>query len=179
MSTDAVIKRQSVDRGSHHRPEPGTLKRIVSSFLSPAAFEPTTKSWTCRYEAAVIDPKSREAARQIARLSAAKKFSDDSENMEKDCAAITSCMSLLQQFSSTPAPIPVASWSSGDGATLFLDQGGFYGDIEVTENSVEYFLKWTEGDQQNEIFQTETVVEGKIPPGLLGHLFAVFARQNA
>jgi hypothetical protein len=77
-----------------------------------------------------------------------------------------------------PIPVPVAGWKP-EGPSLFFDQEGFYGDLEIAGNNIEYFLKWVEDGVPKEVFGAEDVSEGYLPPNLLAYLYHVFARSHA
>ena len=120
-------------------------------------------------------PKVAEIQRQVARLRATDELKLDDHN----CTSIAKSILFLQNLATGPIPIPVAGWSPESGASLFFDQGGFYGDLEFTGDNIEYFLHWDEPDGPREVFDSEPSEGGKIPHKLLVHLFSRFARSNA
>lgn len=144
------------------------LKRVSASAIPESI---TSMTWTA--------PKMAEATRQIERLTIARQYAENRDNALDDVEGITSCMSLLGHFAVGPIPVPVASWTAGEGPSLFITTDNFYGDLEVEGNQIEYFLRWDQAGQPVEIFDTETVNEGRVPPRLLAHLFSVFAKRNA
>jgi len=176
MSTEATIQTAHETRNSTQQ-HTISLNSIAASLAacdlpnSSAHIPSSTWIWTA--------PKSVEAGRQINRLAAARSFAEGRHVREDDIESINACVSMIGHFASTPVPIPVASWTAGKGASLFFDMDGFYGDLEVDGTEVEYFLKWSDGTHQQEVFDSEAVEDGKIPPRLLVHLFKVFARHNA
>jgi hypothetical protein len=121
-----------------------------------------------------VSEKAVEAERQIRRI---RGVADHLSAIgEIDGEGVTACIGLLNCFTMSPAPIPVASMSEDGTTSLFFDQNGFYGDIEISGRTVEYMLKW--GDQEDAVIDCEQVDDGRIPPRLLVHLFATFARYN-
>lgn len=119
-----------------------------------------------------------EAGRQIDRLKPYLKWaggrSDESQARLK--GSITSAINLLCGFSSSNLPIPTASVAD-ENSSLFLTAPGIYGDIEISDDKAEYFLKWTDADgATREIIDEEPIEGERIPPKLLVHLFHKFAR---
>jgi hypothetical protein len=123
-------------------------------------------------------PKAAEANRQVERLKLAKDFAE-AKGMAVDTDGLVSSILLLQNLVTGPIPVPVASWDPESGASLFITQGDFYGDLEVSGNTIEYFLRWTEGQEPQEVYDSEQIEDGRLPPRLLTHLFSSFARTNA
>jgi hypothetical protein len=125
-----------------------------------------------------MSPKAAEITRQIDRLRLAKEVASDLSLNEVSAQGIGDSISFLQNLCVGPIPIPVASWSPETGSSLFFDGDGFYGDLEISDGVVEYFIKSGETGEQVEIFDTEKIEEGRIPPRLLAILFSKFARTS-
>jgi hypothetical protein len=124
-------------------------------------------------------PKVSEINRQIGRLKEAKALADSDAEDGGDVESVVSSISFLENLAVGPIPVPIASWEHGAGSSLFFNQGGFYGDLEIIGRRIEYLLTWQDGDQLIEVYDTENMESGKIPPRLLVHLFEKFARVNA
>lgn len=133
---------------------------------------------SCSFAISYISPKAAEAARQIDRLKSAKNFAEESGE-PFDAEGLVSSILLLQNLSSGPIPIPVAGWDLEGGPNLFFSEDGFYGDLEINGKTIEYLLKWNDQQGSVEIYDSEEIEDGRIPPRLLMHLFTSFARANA
>jgi hypothetical protein len=125
-----------------------------------------------------VSQKAAEAARQVERLNFAKAFAED-KGAEFDVEGLVSSILLLQNLATGPIPIPVASWDIESGASLFFHDEQFYGDLEISGKTIEYLLKWKGRQGEQEVYGSEEIEEGRIPSGLLVHLFSSFARSNA
>ena len=123
-------------------------------------------------------PKVAEVNRQVERLRQAKDFAETS-GLEFDGDGLLSSIMLLQNMVTGPIPVPVASWDADSGSSLFISQDGFYGDLEVNGKTIEYLLRLEGQGAAEEIYDSEQIEEGRIPPRLLTHLFATFAKSNA
>ncbi|WP_324806610.1 hypothetical protein SH584_09490 [Sphingomonas sp. LY29] len=123
-------------------------------------------------------PKVAEINRQVERLRHAKEFAEAS-GLPCDFDGLVSSIQLLQHLVSGPVPVPVASWDADGGPSLFISEEGFYGDLEINGKVIEYLLKIEGGQGSREIYDSEEIEEGRIPPRLLTHLFAKFAKSNA
>lgn len=134
---------------------------------------------TCAVTAAYqIAPKAAEVTRQIERLRTVKEIAPDQGFSAEQLRDVDTSVKLLSHLMTGPIPIPVAGWKP-EGPSLFFDQNGFYGDLEIAGDSVEYFLKWVDRGELKEVFGTEDVSEGYLPPNLLAHLYSIFARSDA
>jgi hypothetical protein len=123
--------------------------------------------------------KAVEAFRQIERartLSTRCAGLNDPAAEEMQRISVESCIALISSLLTSPMPIPVASSGSECGATLFFNGAGLYGDLEIKGRIVEYYLKSTTEAGTQEIFDSETIDDGFIPPKLLGHLFSAYSR---
>lgn len=128
-----------------------------------------------------ILPKTVELERQLNRLRAAIKLAEAAREPLLQTQELELCISFLRKLVTGPGPIPVpvASWSSEAGTSLFFDQDGRYGDLEITSGSeVEYYLKWNDGDREFEVYGLEKLEYGSIPHKLLASLYAMFARYD-
>lgn len=125
------------------------------------------------------DPKATEAQRQIARARSIAHRSvdlEDPEAQETQRKSIETCISLIWSLMTGPIPIPVASSGEECGATLFWQGSGVYADLEISGDTVEYYLKSITDEGEQVVFDTETVEYGFVPPRLLAHLFSIYAR---
>lgn len=183
MSTKATKASRPVT--DQARPVPyGGFKAIAGSLVPGSTFTARTDSWTAtatRPPKAIyqVCEKAVEAQRQIERLKSLTVLynneavcDDNLDNLQ----SIATSVSLLGSFLSSPIPIPVASRNSDCGSSLFFDEDGFYGDLEIKGDFVEYFIKSSRNDAELEIFDTEKVESGFIPPRLLTVLFSHYAR---
>ena len=126
-----------------------------------------------------LSPKAAEIERQVERLKAAREFCEDGMLNLGSVNDLSLSIELLQSLSIGPLPVPIAGWSKESGPSFFFDQAGFYGDLEITEEGVEYFLKWGSDGEKKEVYGTEPIKKGKFPPQLLSHLYRVFAKHEA
>ena len=101
---------------------------------------------------------------------------DSADAKEQQRESMNTCISLINMLVTGPIPIPIASSGSECGATLFFQDDHVYGDLEINGNLVEYYLKEKTDDGFREVFDSESVTDGFIPPRLLGHLFAIYAK---
>lgn len=121
--------------------------------------------------------KAFEAKRQIDRLKSLTCVHSSGSEEDNLCLdSITSSISLIGSFLTSPVPIPVASSGSDGATTLFFEDDDFYGDLEVRGKFVEYYIKYAEKDGSKEVYETEPLGNGYIPPKLLTCLFSYYAR---
>ena len=123
--------------------------------------------------------KAVEAFRQIERartLSTRCSGLNDPAAEAMQRTSVESCIALISSLLTSPMPIPIASGGSDCGASLFFNGDGLYGDLEIKGRVVEYYLKSRTEAGTQEIFDSETIDDGFIPPKLLGHLFSVYSR---
>lgn len=164
LQTDARVRREWAEAFS------STLEAATSSFQTGFKNAPGT-SETIR-PIRHIAPKIAEIERQVERLTAAKAIAEDTRSIDL-------CIEFLRALASAPVPVPVSGWSKETGPSLFFDQDGYYGDIEVVDNLMEYYLKSRHGDVPLNIFNSEQVdLNSPIPQNLLGYLYIMFARQH-
>ena len=144
------------------------------AFMDP--FSPTT-AWASSSNLsrpAVVrkSPKAAEADRQIERIrSLLVLYDEHGEHRAKLSESIGTSISLLNSFVTLPLPIPVASDGEDDGTSLFINTDELYGDLEISGNTIEYYLRSKLGGQETEIYDIEEAEEGRIPPRLLGRLY--------
>lgn len=187
MATDVATKNRDDPPVTSQIRETSTIDRGLAYFIGRILAESqlTQVATANAVTAAVIPasyqsaPKMAEIERQIERLKAAKKFAESKELDAAEMSDISSSIDILRSLVQGPLPIPVAGWSLDSGPSLFYDQNGFYGDLEISNSAIEYFLKWNDSTGANEIFDSEAIEEGKLPPKLLVHLYRAFARSNA
>ncbi|MBY4636442.1 hypothetical protein K5P26_04720 [Sphingopyxis sp. XHP0097] len=132
----------------------------------------------CPSTAAVVYvcEKSAEAQRQIDRVRSLSAICINNRiSSEKCLKSVSSAVTLIGAFLSSPIPIPVASGSEDGDTSLFLDDDGVYGDIEISGTQVEYYLKIDRNGNEMEYFGTEEIEDGFIPPKLLTRLFYHYA----
>ena len=123
--------------------------------------------------------KAAEARRQIERvrlLSHRCSLVPDPGAAEQVRKSVESCIALIGSLLTSPIPIPIASGGEDCGASLFFHGNGLYGDLEINGQTIEYYLKSTTEDGIQEIFDSETIDDGFVPPKLLGHLFSAYSR---
>lgn len=125
-----------------------------------------------------VSPKAIESRRQIERVKSVLALEEVKQNREY-LDGVKTTIALLQGLSLGPVPVPVASWCSGKGASLFFEADDFYGDLEIYGNTVEYYLQSGAFQPCHEVLESEEIEEGKFPPRLLAFLFQRFARNNA
>jgi len=180
----------STKAATAHRPITEQARPVLSESLRAAAegFLSATsraRNWSCTYAALPLSAihrsseKAIEAQRQIERvqsLNALCSFGPQTTEDEERVESIASSVALLSSFITSPIPIPVASSGTDLGTTLFFGDDDFYGDLEIKGKSVEYFLKIKRNGAENEVFDTEEIKNGFVPPRLLSCLFAHYAR---
>ena len=138
--------------------------------------------WTATYATPPaifhISEKSAEAQRQIERVKSLSQICEgDGDTLNKCFVSISSTVSLINAFLTSPIPIPVAGSGEDGEASLFLGDEDFYGDLEISGNVVEYYIKSSSGDKRVELFDSEKIEDGFIPPKLLSHLFLHYAQK--
>ena len=135
---------------------------------------------TCATTSAIyhVSEKSAEAQRQIDRIRSLWDLCQgDDETSQKCINSVSSAVSLIGAFLTSPIPIPVASAGEDGQTSLFIDGENFYGDLEINGDSIEYYIKFdTDGDSV-EYFNSEKIEDGFIPPKLLTHLFYHYAQK--
>ncbi|WP_300536948.1 hypothetical protein [Sphingosinicella sp.] len=125
-----------------------------------------------------VSQKAVEAHRQIERVKSLIQLEfQEKAIQEKTIESIASSVFLIGSFLTGPMPIPVASSGSNGGTTLFFGEDEFYGDLEVNGRFVDYYLKFEMNGDPVEVFDTEEIPEGSVPPKLLTCLFTHYARR--
>ena len=117
-------------------------------------------------------PRAAEASRQIERAKSlsAREYGTASLN-ELQLRSVASCVALISDFSRGPFSIPIASSGEDGEATLFIDDNLLYADIEISGNEVEYYFR-SKCKNGVEVFDTEEMEDGYIPPRMLASLYA-------
>lgn len=180
MTTKVARSSQSVT--DQARPLSEWLKTAVADSIVSAGTVATGRNFLTAMTAPsapvyYVSEKAAEAQRQIDRIrSISTTCLDDSAESKNKAESVGTTISLITALLTGPVPIPVASRGEGTIASLFFDGNDFYGDLEVNGKSVEYYIKAKRGDSEFEIFDVEDVKDGYIPPRLLAHLFAHYAR---
>jgi hypothetical protein len=151
----------------------GTLARsVVPQFVE------SSSSYLQRSEirAEQSSPKAQEAKRQFERVRMVGFSTSDLDEDGKALLAssISNSVSMLGHMINGPIPIPVAGRGEEGGTTLFFDEADFYGDLEVNGSTVEYFVRLAGTEE----FGAEEIVDGRVPPKLLGLLYRGFARAK-
>lgn len=157
---------------NHYRP---MVREILSSASAGWQLISATKAATQAGTAIVAQcAKAAEAQRQSARIRPYIQFlaDDPSESAQKKRESVSQAIGLIHTFSTTPLPVPIASLGD-DHSTLFINHCGFYGDIELDGENLEYFLRWTDPDGTEKEEYGEEPAEGdRIPPKLLFRLYS-------
>lgn len=122
-----------------------------------------------------ISEKCFEAQRQIDRIKSLSSTCADNTADNNCLESISSTVSLISAFLTSPVPIPVAGSGEEGETALFLKDDDFYGDLEISGNTVEYYLKFSSGMSDLEFFDSEEIQDGFIPPKLLTRLFLHYA----
>lgn len=125
-----------------------------------------------------ICEKSAEAQRQIERVRSLSSLCLNNKAASDKClSSISSTVSLIGSFLSSPMPIPIASGDGEGDTSLFLEGEGVYGDMEISGKRMEYYLKFEKDGNSTEYFGTEDIEDGFIPPKLLTRLFYHYAHK--
>ncbi|NUQ19288.1 MAG: hypothetical protein HOP95_12730 [Sphingomonas sp.] len=156
-----------------------TLKEMLSTASTAWQQISETKAATQKPSAIIaISPRAAEAHRQSSRIRPYICFlsQDKSEEAERKRESIKNAINMIYTFSTSPLPLPIASMGE-DYSSLFIREGDFYGDLELSGGFVEYYLKWTDPDgKEREEFGEEAIEDDRIPPKLLYHLYSHLAR---
>jgi hypothetical protein len=125
-----------------------------------------------------VSSKVQETGRQVARVQSLQSdFEAGSAEAKLLSESIASSISILNSLVPMPIPVPIAAGGDSTSTTLFFEDAEFYGDIEISGNEMEYFLKHRFGGAPMETYDVETVELGKIPPRLLARLFSHYANR--
>lgn len=120
--------------------------------------------------------RSAEANRQVGRVRNLLALEiGDEDRRAKLIESVGTSVALLHSFVSSPAPIPVASDGDDEGTSLFIESDKFYGDIEISGHTIEYYIRSKNGDDEIEHYDIEEVENGMIPSRLLGCLYSHYA----
>ena len=184
MTTDAIVPSHSRSsetnqaRLAQKRQHLNILRDILVGFDTNIAMtkSPTPSLGTAIYQ---TTPQIEEVNRQISRMRAALACAEESSQSSNSLEDLTSSINMLSSLACSPLPVPVAAWSAGNGPSLFFQENGFYGDLEIRDKTVEYLLKWSDSNGPVEIYDNEEITDTRLPPKLLTHLYRAFARSNA
>ncbi|MGN6691722.1 MAG: hypothetical protein ACTHJU_12340 [Sphingopyxis sp.] len=157
-------------------------KMVAQATISGSTYVTGRSYWaaTSHSTAAVVQicEKSAEAQRQIERVRSLSSLClNDKANSDKCLSSISSTVSLIGAFLTSPIPIPVASGDDEGDTSLFLEGEGIYGDMEISGKQIEYYLKFERDGHSTEYFGTEDIEDGFIPPKLLTRLFYHYAHK--
>lgn len=179
--TETTLTHRSETEGVARAPRSASWHQLAGRMIESC--DVTKLSTTASYTSGsvvltCVSPKAVEVTRQVERLKQAKDFATEI-GLDYDPEGLVSSIQLLQNLATGPIPVPVASWDPESGASLFFSEGDFYGDLEINGTTIEYLLKWIDGQETQEIYDTEEIEDGRLPPKLLMHLFSSFAKTNA
>lgn len=122
--------------------------------------------------------KSAEARRQIDRVLSLMDLCQENHGISEKCKeSVASAVSLIRAFLTSPIPIPVAAAGENNQASLFISDGDFYGDLEISGDNIEYYIKFNFNGENIEYFNSEKIEGGFIPPKLLGKLYHYYAQN--
>lgn len=121
----------------------------------------------------LVEPRVQEIQRQKDRLKTASDFEIKDEEAAKVWKnSINNTMSLLSSLQLSRLEIPMASLGQEQNASLYFSQNGIYGDLEIRDNEIEYYLRSEDGDEVNELSGIEKIPENKtLPANLLVYLW--------
>lgn len=154
------------------------LERPISDAVSIQTFSVQPSITRSVYQGSV---KLDECSRQLERIRTFKEWMKtiDLKDSERDwlLKSLKTASNIIECTVHTPAPIPIASATVGEGASLFINDGFLYGDIEIDGSEVEYFLKPSD-KLSDEIYDVEETIEGRLPTKLLAALYMTYARNH-
>jgi hypothetical protein len=124
-----------------------------------------------------MSEKALEANRQIERVKSLASLCKSGTRSDQDCVvSIGTSVALIGSLICGPVPIPVASSGESGCTSLFFGDLNFYGDLEVRGKFIDYYLKGKSKGADIEVFDSEEVKNGQVPPKLLFHLYTHYAR---
>lgn len=158
------------------------LRAVAGSFVSMGTYGGHPTAWAItspmsRPAIHQVSEKAVEANRQIERVKSIASICKKGGAIDDVCLeSIASSVTFIGSLVTGQIPIPVASSGSDGCTTLFFDDDDFYGDLEIRGKSIEYYIKSKTRGKDVEVFDSEDMENGFIPPKLLIHLFAHYAR---